>query len=870
MNIYRSPAYGGLLVMALALTACGGDDRPIPTDLGPTPSPSTTVVPTPIPTPTVAPTPTPTPGPSPAPSASPTPTPTPSVSPSPSPSPTPAPTPAGQWLTTDAHVHTDHSSDGSAFRQLSSDALPGNVSIADQIGQGRLRGLDFMALTDHRTYDQHWDPLWTSDDILLIPGEEANGSPHANVFGAVDTILDGANGPAGFDHKPTQQSIWDAHAQGAVWQVNHPNRDSMNDDGSANDQGSVIGANLIEVWNVAEDIELQLNYAESRWNLGFETGITASSDNHFRELWLLGFGPGVVHTHVFAASDSGRAVLDGLRRGRTTLSDSGLFASFLTMEADVDGDGVFEVLNGDTVAVTPGQEITFRFRARSAIGQTLQVIAQPGRTVAPVALFQPRLPDETFVWTMTAPEQPYWLRAELRGIGMGLPDDDALPRAERSRRALTSPIFLRPNGVPVQPQGERPVPADQAAADGAKRVLGTAGRFTGFPDGVTLTDGAELSVAEAHDQTGTDVLFRRNDEVPLRLNTVTGFARFPRIAAHGQQVWVVWEDERAGQRPRRPRILLRGSSDGGRHWDPEIELAPAAARSIRPALAVLPDGRPVVAWSDNRRRCFDLYVQVGAEAAPQSLSSEKTCAPGTLVDTRSPRDPASLHPALTVLPDSSVVVVFQDNRFDPNPGWTGETGFHDGFEGVDRTDPDNWEILARVLDPATGGWSPAVRVSNNGSEDPFDETALADRHPAIASAADGTVMAVWDAKVLRSSGVNSVLMASHSRDGGLSWSPAEAVDDSVSAMQQRPAVAAVNDQLHVVWMDNRDADWRHRLWSRRWQVDAGWDAAAVRVTGPGNAGWPRLDGGRLLWTSDRGANAGQRDNTWEIWQLGGR
>ncbi|ULQ46013.1 CehA/McbA family metallohydrolase [Flagellatimonas centrodinii] len=819
----RFPVGGGLLLAALLLAGCNDNSRALPSDLGPTPTPTA------------------------------------------SPSPTPAL--VGQWLTTDAHVHTDHSSDGSAFRQLSSDALPGNVSIADQIGQGLLRGLDFMALTDHRTYDQHWDPLWASHDLLLIPGEEANGSPHANIFGAVDTVLDGQDGPEGAAHKPTQQSIWDAHAQGAVWQVNHPNRDSMNEDGSANDQGSVVGANLIEVWNVAEDIELQLNYAESRWNLGYETGISASSDNHFRELWLLGFGPGTVHTHVFAANDSERGILDGLRRGRTTLSDGRPLAAFLTMEADADGDGVFEAINGDTVTAAPGQTITFRFRARRAIGQTLQVIAQPGRMLPPVAVFSPRLPDETFTWTLTMPAQPSWVRAELRGVGMGLPDDDALPRNERSRRALTSPIFLRPTGMIVTPAGERPVPADAGPADSAERIIGPDGQFTGFPDAVTLADGTLLVVAETHDATGTDIWLRRGDADPVMLNVVAGFARFPRIAAVGDQVWVAWEDERVGQRPRQPRILLRGSLDGGRSWGAEQVLDSGPARSIRPALAVMADGRPVVAWSDNRRRCFDLYVQIGVDGTSQSLSDDKACTPGTLVDTRSSRDPASLHPALAVQANGTVTVVFQDNRFDPNPGWTGETGFNGGFEGVDRTDPDNWEILARSRDPATGAWSAPVRVSANGSNDPFDETARADRHPALAVAADGiTLMAVWDAKPLRSAGVNSEVHASHSTDGGLSWSAPAAVDDSVSAMQQRPAVGPAGAGFAVAWMDNRDADWRHRIWARQWQPETGWAMDRRRLSGPGNAGWPRLAGSRLLWTSDRGASAGQRDPTWQVWQ----
>ncbi|MDP9141755.1 MAG: hypothetical protein M3O62_13290, partial [Pseudomonadota bacterium] len=91
---------------------------------------------------------------------------------------------AGSWVKGDMHVHDDHSSDGSFLRQTADDRGPGNVSISDQIGFARLMGLDFLPLTDHRTYDQHYDPTWTSANLLLIPGEEANGSPHATVHGA--------------------------------------------------------------------------------------------------------------------------------------------------------------------------------------------------------------------------------------------------------------------------------------------------------------------------------------------------------------------------------------------------------------------------------------------------------------------------------------------------------------------------------------------------------------------------------------------------------------------------------------------------------------------------------------------------------------
>ena len=85
-------------------------------------------------------------------------------------------------------------------------------------------------------------------------------------------------------------------------------------------------------------------------------------------------------------------------------------------------------------------------------------------------------------------------RAELRGIGMGLPDDDALPRNERSRRALTSPIFLRPTGMIVTPAGERLLPFAKAA----ERLLSDAMRAVaddGVPRGDLILGSLETTAA---------------------------------------------------------------------------------------------------------------------------------------------------------------------------------------------------------------------------------------------------------------------------------------------------------------------------------------------------------------------------------------
>ena len=274
------------------------------------------------------------------------------------------PAPVGSWFAGDTHVHTDHSSDGSGPRQVTDERLPGNNSVKDQIDAAVRNGLDFVPMTDHRTYDQHWDPLWTSPDLLLIPGEEANGSPHATVQGAVDTIVQGANPEGAAENRRVQQSIWDTHAQDANWSVAHPDDGEVNEDGSPNANANVIGPDVIEAFNRASNPDAEIDYGENRWNNGFRFGVVGAADSHFKEISAVA-GPGQPTTWVFASAYTERAILDAMKAGRTTVS-SGATGPFVTIEGDVDGDGVFESLGGDEVQAVDGSTLNLRIHVERA------------------------------------------------------------------------------------------------------------------------------------------------------------------------------------------------------------------------------------------------------------------------------------------------------------------------------------------------------------------------------------------------------------------------------------------------------------------------------------------------------------------------
>ena len=693
--------------------------------------------------------------------------------------------PQGSWLPGDTHVHDDHSSDGSLPRQTSKQTSPGNLPLGDQIAQAERTGLAFTPLTDHRTYDQHWDPQWTSDKLLLIPGEEANGSPHAIVLGATDTVVDGANPPGSAAFRHVQQSIWDAHAQDAIWSTAHPDSGEYTAVDGPNDNASAQGMNTVEVYNVASNPDAEVDYAENRWNRGFRFGVSSASDCHFREVWDIA-GPGLPTTWVFAAERSVRAILDALRAGRTTISNSPT-GPFATIEADVDGDGEFEAIGGDEVIVSD---------RRLPAGATLRV---------------------------------------------------------RVRRA---------GGVTVlAPQQEIALPDAVTSGDGANLVIGTAGQFAGFAD-VAVCEGLPQVVAEVHQDQRTTVVHQRINPqghpiASTELSAGSGTARAPRIAAAERDVWVVWQDERGQEQPHRPAIYLRHSDNAGRTFGPAVRLSSGTGRAIHPAIALLDAQHPVVTWADNSGGAFDVYVQVvGIDDAARNVSAEGKVidAGNRAADARSPRYPASLFPSVTTGPDGRVVVAWQDNRFDPDPLWTGHTP-PAGQPASGGTDPDNWQILAAVR---TAGWTGPVQVSA--------ATFAADRHPSIAAQPDGTLVAIWESKTLQSSGANLGLRSSRSVDGGSTWSPFETVALEPTAMSQRARLDLDPDgAVRAVWYDTRSSDWRWKVFTSRY--DGGW-TAPQQLTSLGNGTFPSLGGGFVVFTSDRAATRTQRDPTQQVYLLG--
>lgn len=774
--------------------------------------------------------------------------------------------PQGLWLKGDLHVHDDHSSDGSLLRQLYDDKGPGNVSVADQIGQGELR-LDWMPLTDHRTYDQHYDPLWESSVLLLVPGEEANGSPHSTVQGAVDTIVQGAGRPDVPDYINLQQSIWDAHSQGASWSIAHPDDGELEDDLlTPNVRANAQGMDTIETWNRGSNAEKEIDYAENRWNRGWRFGMGGGSDDHFKELWPI-TPPGSPLTAVFARDRSERGILQGLHGARTSIRLTEL-DPFVTLEADMQGDDIYEAINGDEVTAAAGAKGRLRVHVQNGLGATVYVYKSPGRSAGEFASFTPLGLDNTFTVDITAEEQPTWYRVEVRGVGQpatvdtnaikDLPSNPtSLPallasltqNTANALRGVCSPIFIAT--APVDAQPEIPLPADQGADDGAARTIGLQGLYSGFAD-LAVAEGVTHTVAETHAAAATGIVYRRGVAASVILSGNSTSARFPRIAARGDDVWVTWQDERAGQVPRRPAIYLRHSADSGQTWEAEQQVRAIDGRSEQPVIALTADGLPALAWREiSAGNPFDVMFQViGRDAEPVNLSREgKSVNPATILDTRSARYPASVWPSLTVKDDGSIAVAWQDNRTDADPLWTG------AFPSGEGTDPDNWQIMTRTLPAGASAWTAPVSI---GADD------MADRHPSIAWAGN-TLVAAWDSKELRSSGANLAVLAASSTDGGQTWSTPAAIAPVEQGQSQYPRLGRDGADVRAVWYDSRAADWRWRVMTAKFS-GGGWSGQKMIMSRGVNT-WPATDAGVIVFSSTRNAKRLQRDRTQQIFTV---
>ena len=347
----------------------------------------------------------------------------------------------GVWLAGDFHVHTTYSHDvwgGPGDDNTGQEEFytlgwtPG-----EQITLAETRGLDFVALTDHNDVRHLADPGYTSGRLVLVPGyEHSLRGGHAGVFVPSDAdlgdIIRDANGNTNFDgNVPLFTDL--VHERGGVTVINHP-KDSG---GWTAPIDQSLGFDAVEAWNGRW--QQRADVLPAAWTNNYEAvpwyennflrdhhrhiGIVGGSDNHWRAVTALA-GVGQPTTWVYAADRSAAAIVDGIRNGRTFVSQeppAHLGPKLFLTAAEAWRNGKEAMVGG---AVRSRGPVEATIRVENGAGYRLRLI----NTGMVVKEWQTLLPTSTYEHRLVLPPNG-WLRAEL------------LYDAGYAMYAVTSPIF---------------------------------------------------------------------------------------------------------------------------------------------------------------------------------------------------------------------------------------------------------------------------------------------------------------------------------------------------------------------------------------------------------------------------------------------
>ena len=325
---------------------------------------------------------------------------------------------AGTWLAGDLHVHTCYSHDvwcgPSDDNTDTQDSYTYGHTVAEDFQLASLRGLDYLAITDHNDIRSQSDPGFGTDGVIGVHGYENSLHGHAQMLGARRLYDNGDASTAAVN--AMEQAL---HDDGGLLQANHPSDPVWA-------YGYDVPVDSVEVWNLprfyqppmpaSSDNDHALAYWEGWLDRGAHVTATGGSDSHWKATDTVQ-GVGNPTTWVYARTRDERGILDGIQAGHTFIT--WVPPAFQPPRLYLGGAGGRIV--GDTVpAGSP-----LRVHVDGAPGATLRLIGDGGKVIGgPVTVT-----GTSFDYAIKAPPGVTWAFAELYG-------EDAL----EERAAVCDPL----------------------------------------------------------------------------------------------------------------------------------------------------------------------------------------------------------------------------------------------------------------------------------------------------------------------------------------------------------------------------------------------------------------------------------------------
>lgn len=286
-------------------------------------------------------------------------------------------------------------------------------------------------------------------------------------------------------------------------------------------------------------------------------------------------------------------------------------------------------------------------------------------------------------------------------------------------------------------------------------------------------------------------------------NTNNSSSELACITVSGSAVHIVWLDYRDGN----GEIYYKRSTDGGVNWEADVRLTNNSSDSQSPSLTVTGQVLHTV-WYDNRDGNYEIYYK-------RSTDGGLTWSADTRMTNNSGQ---SWYPCVSVS-GTYVHVVWYDGR--------------DG----------NDEIYYKSSTDAGVSWGTDTRLTNSAG--------LSQR-PSVAATGNIVQVLWWDFRDF-----NPEIYHKRSTDGGVNWTADTRLTNNAGD-SYNPCVAVSGSFVHFVWYDNKDGN--NEIYYKMSTDDGASWGADIRLTNnsPGVSYLPSIavsgQALHVVWSDNRDAN----------------